>query len=140
MVAKHGWVRITEAVIAVLIVIGFLIFLYINNSDRIGKSRQIYNIERSILDEIEGNSSMRDAVLNFDINSNEISKVENFIGSRLSGYPSLDFEIVICSPEEACGLSLWPEGKEEVYAEEILITSNLENYKPKKLKLFVWEK
>ena len=30
--------------------------------------------------------------------------------------------------------------EKEVYADEILISSNLSDFKPKKLKLFVWEK
>lgn len=131
---KRGWIRIVEVVIAILLIIGFLIFIYIGMGGRVSKQDYIYNLERTILEELSRDNSMREKVLAGDETDAELLK---FIEDRLVRY-NLNFNIRICPPEEACGLDSWPDSQ-EVYAEEILITSTLESYNPKKLKLFVWE-
>ena len=131
---KKGWVRIVEAVIAILLIIGGFMFFYIDTLKGVSKSEQIYNIERGILEEAERNNQVREWVL-IDTNLDEI---RNFIGLRLEAYSELEFEFNICNVDDACPLIPWPD-TEEVYADEILISSTLDNYGPKKLKLFVWE-
>lgn len=132
---KNGWVRIVEAVIAILIVAGFVIFIYISRGGSVGKAEQIYNIERGVLEEISGNSVAREKILEEPPDKVFIA---NFISTRLNKY-QLDFNISICAPDSACGLEVWPDTN-EVYVEEALISSTLSEYNPKKLKLFVWEK
>ncbi len=48
------------------------------------------------------------------------------------------FTIKICEVSEFCGMPFSVD--KDVYADEILITSNLTYYNPRKLKFFIWEK
>ena len=52
---------------------------------------------------------------------------------------NLNFATNICGVNDACGSNEVPYDK-NVYTKEILISSTLEKYEPKKLRFFVWEK
>ena len=62
---KHGWIRIVEASVAILIIIGVVLVIldkgYIQRDDA---SEQIYETENLILRDIQNNNTLRDAVLN----------------------------------------------------------------------------
>lgn len=142
---KQGWVRIVEAVIAILIVAGGLVFFYVQSSDRVSKAEQIYNIERAILEEISRNSEMRNKIVDYDLNNPNseensviIEDIRSFIEARLNAYPNFDFNFKICSANSVCPLEPWPQEVDEIYAEDTLITSTLSSYSPRKLKIFVW--
>jgi len=128
---KRGWLRIVEASIAVVLVAGFLLF--IANKEKTGdNSEEIYKIQRAILETIEKNDSLREDI----IVKNSLTNVNRFIRENLQA--SLEFEAVICDIGENCGMSGYVE--ESVYVDEIILSTTLENYNPKKLILFVWEK
>ncbi|GAJ11607.1 unnamed protein product, partial [marine sediment metagenome] len=61
---KRGWIRIVEAFVAILLVTGVL--LVIINKQYIGKddiSAKVYDVELSILREIQSDTALRDSIL-----------------------------------------------------------------------------
>jgi len=129
---KRGWLRIVEAFIAVLLLAGFLLFLYVK-SDSGSSSEEIYKIEREILEAIERNDNLRSEVL-----SGRLIETNSFVRENLP--LSLDFELIICEIDENCGLTNPQVLEGKIYVDEILISSKLTVYNPKKLRFFVWEK
>ena len=63
---KKGWLRIIEAFIAILLILGVFVVIYSKVIDRPQKSDYIYNLEKGILDEISFNPDLRAAVLNMN--------------------------------------------------------------------------
>jgi len=127
---KKGWLRIIEAFIAILLILGVFVVIYSKVIDRPQKSDYIYNLEKGILDEISFNPDLRAAVLNMNV-INE-AKLKTFIIARTAGF---NFTIKICEPEDICSMETY---KKEVYSSERVISSTLEEYRPKKLKIFMW--
>lgn len=124
---KKAWLRIAEAFIAILLIAGVLIYLY-SNASKSSKSEQIYSIEKTILNDIASDDALRSDILN-----NNIDNARNFAFKRIpSGY---SFELKICEVNDICNLNTY---KEEVYSSEKVISSTLQKYNPKKLKIFMW--
>ena len=136
---RRGWIRIVEAFVAVLLITGVL--LVIINEGYIGKkdiSSKVYEIESSILREIQLNSSLRDEILeasglpvNWD-DSDFPEGVKDKINERTPEY--LSCQAKICELESTCILD--GNYEEDIYAESALITANLETFSPRQLKLF----
>ena len=124
---KKAWIRIVEAFIAIMIVASVLIIMItrVPREDKV----DVHEIQRFVLEQIAVNDTLRGEIL-----ENEKTNTEAFINENIPIY--WNFTIEICEVEEICGMPFYIE--EEVYADEILITSNLTYYGPKKLKLFVW--
>ena len=136
---KKAWLRIAEAFIAILIVASVLIAIVLK-VPRESKTENIHEIQRHILTQISLNETLRgEILLDSDTTNNAENKLNESINSIKPVY--LDFEIRICGVDEVCGILNYA-GKEnkEIYADEILISANLNNFAPKKLKFFVWRK
>jgi hypothetical protein len=130
MVNKKGIVRIIEAAIASFILIGFVALVLANQVQKPDLSDNIYRIEHQILREIADNYTLRDNVL-----QNKDAEVKSFVKSRLAPFP-LNFSVSINSPERSSPCNC-PSDK-DIYADEIIVSTNLSNYGPKKVSLFVW--
>jgi len=136
---KKGWIRIAEAFIAVLLVIGAAIIVVGGGIQREDISEEVYDIEIAILREIQLNNTLRSEILG---TSGTIewdgfpSGTKNKIIAKTPGW--LECEGKICPPESTCLLG--EESEKNVYAQSVLITSTLYNFNPKQLKLFCWEK
>jgi len=126
---KRGWIRIFEAVIAILLLLGFAAFLIIDRVEKPDFSGSVHTLLSTVLEEASGNFAIRQAV--FDKNETIIS---NFISSRLPA--GLNFTISICNSTGPCPTEV-KQGV-EVYADDILISTNLTTYAPAKLALFAW--
>ena len=126
---EKGWIRILEAFIAVALIAGVLIFVMSRNIQS-NKDDEIYRLQRIILEEAANDIEIRDAVLN-----NREEEVNASIGEKVP--EEFEFYVRICEVEDVCGLPFY---KEEKYADEIIITSTLEQYSPKKLRLFLWQR
>jgi len=132
-----GWIRILEAFLAIMIIMGSLLIIISRQPKNIGVSDDIYEKQRQILEIISKNETLRTEVLFGDSNS----LVLNDVVKKLSPV-SWNYSLNICALNEICP-NLANNGNyisTDVYATEILITSNLTEYAPKKLKLFVWRK
>jgi len=152
---KGGWLKIVEAFFAILIIVGVVLFLigqgYIGGGG--GTSEKVYQVENSILREIQLNDGFRNQILKADeiyqkscddVTSPDCkwvtpSEVAEHIENRLPSF--LECNSLICGPDRACGVEVSDAGNEEVYAQSVLITATLdEGFKPRKLKLACWEK
>jgi len=135
---KRGWIRIVEAVIAVLLIAGVLIFViskgYIGGQDF---ASDVYDFQISVLREIELNSDLRGDILGVDIEEGGAyvfpPRVTDLINSRTPSY--LSCQAKICNMTDVCFLDSF-SGEEEVYAESVGITAEGNEFKPRQLKLF----
>ena len=136
---KRGWIRIVEAFVAVLLIAGTL--LIVINQGYIGKkdiSKEVYEIETSILREIELNDNLRTEILNAAVPTENIpTEVNNKIQSRAPEH--LGCQSKICKMNEICVLDNLDIEK-EIYAQSVVISANLEVYNPRQLRLFCWER
>ena len=133
---KKGWIRIIEAMVAILFITGVLLIIVSNNneSQENAFSDEIRELELSILREIQLNSSLRQDILS---QSSVPESVISKINSRTPAY--LECEAVVCLPEESCDLVLANDNRnKDIYAESVIISSTLETFNPKQLKLFCW--
>lgn len=154
---KKGWLRIAEAFLAILIIAGVIVVILTgkagNNSS---KEDAIYNLQKTILNELSNNQELREVVLNaedlggssgvgvkdgrinrvYEENEPNYLAIREFVSARIQAI--FDFEVQICIDiNDVCGPE---EYKEEMYSNEIVVSSTLETYAPRKLKLFIWEK
>ena len=135
MRGRRGWIRIMEAVTAILIMASVLIVLYTNNAPEVDYSAYVYNLQIGILLDIADNALLR----NDTLNANETS-LSNFVNESLP--QNFNFSVRICDISSTnCLLdSSVNTGAAEVYVEDRIISSNLVKYDPKIVRLFVWEK
>jgi len=138
---KHGWVRIVEAFVAVLLVLGIVLYIldegYVKKDDA---SEKIYETENSILSEIQNNAPLRQDIL--DANPLPINwallpaSIRNKIENSRPSY--LDCEAYLCEIRSDCLFQ--GSLQEDLYVRSVVITSTLISYSPRELKLFCWIK
>jgi len=130
---KRGWLRILEAFIAIILIMGVLIIIYSRTVERPKKAEEIYKLEGTILDEVANSPQLRKAVLN-----NNTNEIISFVSDRVP--PGFNFTIKICELNDICNLQYYigEEGR-DVYTTERTVSSILEKYGPKKVKIFMWE-
>lgn len=140
---KRGWIKIIEAFVAILLIAGVL--LLIINKEPISNtniSSNIYELEVSILQEIQMNNTLRNEILGVDLlpvewedfESENLANVKNVIISKSMNY--LNCEAKLCAINDSC---LWnKEPGTNVYVKSGMIGANLEEYGPRQLKLFCW--
>jgi hypothetical protein len=140
---KRGWIKIVEAVTAVLLVTGALLILI--NQGYFGKSdisSEIYDTQLSILREIQLNDAIRNDILNSSplpvnwTDSNFPESVKDKIGERTPNY--LECNARLCAIGDTCDF-VGGDSK-DIYAQSVVVSSALEIYDPRQLKLFCWTK
>jgi len=133
---KKGFLRIIEAVLAIMIILGVLIIVAGRN-----QIRTEVDLSESIspyLDEIAKDATLRDQIIRGDVNAR--NNVFNFLDLRITN-PSLGFDVVICEPADPCSLDAYPgDASQGLFAGERVISSTLPTYDPKKVKVFLWIK
>jgi hypothetical protein len=133
---KKAWLRIVEATIGVLLLASVL-FIMVVRIPRGDSGDNIYDVQRFALEQVSKNDTLREEILDSTILDKV--KTNRTIGNIISHqWAYLDYNFRVCGVEEVCGMVDYPD--KEVYADEILISSNLTKYSPKKLRLFVWRK
>ncbi|MBU4070094.1 MAG: hypothetical protein KJ646_03880 [Nanoarchaeota archaeon] len=140
---KRAWVKIVEAFVAIMF-IAMILLVLVNKGGfkRNDNAERIYEIELSILREIQTNTELRADVL--AVESTPVMwddpdfplSIKNKILSRLPNY--LDCEAKICALNETC--SLEKAIKQDIYAQAIAITVNVgtDPFNPRQLRLFCW--
>lgn len=142
---RKAWIRIFEAVIAVLLITSVLLIVIgqgMVKEDR--ESLKIYEKEISILREIQLNDTFRKEILDLeelpvlwnDFESKGLGEIKNKIILRTPDY--LNCKSSICEMLEECILG--EDLKEEVYVQSVAVTASLEKYSPRQIKLFCWKK
>lgn len=130
MRGKRGWIRIVEAFIAILMISGVLVFI-MSETTKTTSNEKIDIIVKVILREITDSEDLRGAVIN-----NDTGKLSEFVTSKLPS--TLSYEVKICDINDICSMQSYIQ--ENVYAQEAVVSSSLEEYDVKKVKLFVWAK
>lgn len=137
VVGKKGWIRILEALIAILLIIGFLVITIDKGDEKEELSSRIYSVEKAMLKEIQINETFREYILgttgtiefeNFE------QGLKNHITKRTPEY--LNCTSKICAFDNVCGYE--DDSGKSIYARSVIITANLEVYSPKQIKLFCW--
>lgn len=136
-----------EVFIAILLITGSLVLLTKTKEVDIEEIElQMHDKMIPILREIQTNNTMRDSVLNTDISSNPI-EWDNFETSGLilvknkiinmtpSGF---NCQGKLCNLNESCSLIITE--KNDVFAETAFISADLDDYAPRQLKIFCWQK
>ena len=129
---KKGFLRIVEAFIAILLIIGALLIVYTRVLPGPQIPSQVYNFQKTLLDEIAANETMRNYIL-----QNNPGPAQDFVGARVpAGFES---EVKICEPGDICPST---EYHEEIFSTERIISVTLEQeeLEPKKIKVFMWRK
>ena len=128
---RKGWLRIIEAFLAIIIVLSAIVFIMAKSTPRTDISESVYEKQRQILEIISKNNDLRNDVL-----IEEKTNINNLIKSMVPG--EWGYSTNICNINLICPnpTSVY---ETEVYSTEIIITSNLTNYSPKKLRFFVWQ-
>jgi hypothetical protein len=137
---KKAWIRIVEAVIAIMILSGVLLTLYVKNSTSRDLSFYVYNIQKTVLDKIGSEPLLRTAVLNN--NADTMRTINDSIKGDIP--PNLDFYIKICDlgKEEDCSFDkgeVLEQGK-EIYTSDRRIIAEGNLFNPKNVRLFLWQK
>lgn len=129
MKGKKGWLRIAEAFIAIALIASVLAVLYTRTIENPKQREEIYKLHGAILDEISLDQRLRQDVLD---SKNE--SIENFVSTRTPA--GFNFTVRICDIDDICGLQFY---REEIFSSERIISSTLQDYHPKKVKIFMWQ-
>lgn len=131
---NKGWIRIVEAVIAILMILGFVLVAMSKDFEKTDISEAVYEKQRFILEVIANNESLREDI----IGSGNFANTNNYISKNIPS--TWDFVINICGVNMVCNGGT-PQDK-EVYASETIISSTLGSFpgKSQKLMFFIWKK
>lgn len=133
---KSGWIRITEAVVAILIMASVLIVLYTNEAPQVSYTDYVYDLQTRLLMDVADSPVLRNATLYSNETHNETALVTYFDNSIPVNF---NYKIIVCNlSATSCNADINVE--QEVYVEDRIISSNLEVYSPKLLRLYIWEK
>jgi len=137
---KRGWIKIIEAFIAILLVSGVL--LIVINKGYVGRadiSEQVYQVQLSILREIELDCDLREDVLEAETELDggwEVPEsVKIRINNRLPDY--LTCTSKICKLDVICEAKDVPLEK-DIYTQPVAIATEGDNPEFRQLKLFCW--
>ena len=136
---KKGWIRIVEALVAILLIAGFLILL-IDNQENGGKdiSSKVYMTENAILREVQSNNTFRSYILTitesveFEYFNDDL---KNHITSRVPTYLNCTSKICDFATDNVCDIDSL---KKDIYVSSVMIAADLDTYEPKLLKIFCW--
>ena len=153
MVNHRGVMRIVEASIAILIIIGVLLAVGL---DRGGEEvDDPAEMIAGILDEIAKDSGLRERILDYDAGANTVDEsgivfsaanqaildeVKDFVDVRSK--PGLEVSVNVCDAGVHCPLpdENYPDA-EEIYVDERIISTSVGSgsaFEPKKVKVFLW--
>jgi hypothetical protein len=148
---KRGWIRIVEAFVAIMLIMGVALVVisqgYFSSGDT---SEKIYDAQKAVLRQIELDDSLRESILTAtpDTGSGKPgyyivpTGVNATINNYLQDYAYLECVTLICDLDIVCSLDPFPEkakGK-DVYAQPVAITSTLNTFELRQIKLFCWVK
>ena len=131
---RKAWIRILEVFLAILLMLGAILIIMNRRPVESDISDEVYEKQRQILEIISKNDSLRGKII-----IGENTEVNDAISQMLP--QSWNFSTNICEINNVCNN---PQGSEvfekDVYSTEVLVTSTLTDYSPKKLRFFVWVK
>ena len=145
MKEKRGWIRIVEAVAAILIIVSAVIVFVSNVSDKPDVSETIANLEKAILTDISMNKEMRTLIIQYDTSSSlDLSKsgrvylepLLNFIKVRMPAGLRYQNNVCVAESTETCR----PNDYFQIVDKQLFVDDRLifENGQTKKVVLYIW--
>ncbi len=138
---KKGVWRIIEAVIAVLILAGAMLLIAEKQIENTTTS--VHNKLRPFLDEVAKNPQLRERILEDDQSQNQIEiDLTSLLEQKI---PNIEFfyNVSICDiNDQICKNKFsYPDNKDlhEIYSETRLITANIEFFRPKVVRAYIWK-
>lgn len=132
MVNKRGMLRVVEAIIAIMIVFGAVLTVATTNKGT--SSSDFCDALPSLMAEIAENNDLRAEIVQGQTNG-----VEVFLDKRVRN-PAIDYRVAICEPSD---ISCFHQGagidKVDVCAHERIVSGTLNQFAPKKLKVFLFK-
>lgn len=142
MANKRGWIKIIEAFVSVMLILGVALVVIAQNSNfQDDISEEVYDAEVGILRGVQINSSLRSQVLEVETLPVELggagfpSGVKSKIEELIPVY--LNCTAKICELDDTCVPEV--EASNDIYAQSVMISSDLEIFAPRQLKLFCWD-
>lgn len=130
---RRGWIRIVEAVVAIIIV--FASVLIVMSKNKVEVKNESCDSAGQYLDEIARVEKLRYAVL-----TGNNASIAGFLAGRIDN-PAMKAEFSICNPEQSCPLPSSVSERVEVCADERIISSARGTDAPaKKIKIFLYKK
>jgi hypothetical protein len=129
---RKAWIRIVEAFIAIVIILGAIIIIMSRQPADTDISESVYEKQKQILKIITENEALRNEVL-----QGENALVNQTIKKMIP--TSWDFATSVCPIESVCPNPTAVFDR-EVYTTEALVMSNLTEHNPRKIRFFVWVK
>jgi len=131
---NRGFMRVVEATIAIILVLGSLIILA--SRQDFEERKDLSEILPQILNEIAHDEGFRRKIVGGE---NVLGELESFVDDRIEN-PSLKFEIKICELDDLCSLTEAPENSKDIYVAERVISTSIEEprFDPKKVRIFLW--
>lgn len=128
---KKAFIRIIEAVFAILIIVGAVLILISNNIKNSDISEEVYEKQKYILEILLNNDTIREEII-----SGKTDLVNSFIESSIP--KNWQFSTCIAEIDSVCNNS--PVENKDIYASETVISSSLTTYNTsKKLRFFIWK-
>lgn len=129
---KRGWLRIVEALVAILIVFGAV--LTVSTTKQTTTANDPCVALAPLLDEIAATPALRNEIL-----SGKTAETERFLKNNIRN-PKLDVVVKVCAHDAV----LCPHGRDgsdkaDICAQERLIAGSAESTALKKLKVFVFQ-
>lgn len=143
---RSGWIEVVEAVFSILLIAGVVLIIINKNSfESSDVSDKIYNIEVSILREVQTNDTIRGDIANAQVTESAPlswndegfpQSIKDKVSSRIPNY--LNCTAKICLIDSPCNL----EGSMEtnIYSQSVPITVTLNQEVYRQLNLFCWQK
>ena len=158
MVGKKGFLRVVEAMMAVLLIFGAL--LIISPGKENVKREDLTDILRSLLDEIAKNQELRLRITNYNLskceppnnqnrcrgespNKEALENISLFLEKNIKN-SLFNYSVSICRIDNSpCVLANYPSFDTDIYSAERLITTTPtqdESPNIKKIKVFLWRR
>lgn len=133
MVNDRGWIRIVEASIAIMIILGVLIS--VRSVTNQNSSEDLSEKITPLLEEIASNHTLREIVVREGTDAE--GEIISFLNTKVTN-PSINYTVRVCPIEDAiCPLERYPS--QEVFVQERVISSVLGDVSPKRVKIFMWK-
>lgn len=147
---KKGVMRVVEATVAGLVVLGALLLIAgTQRSPTLPPENTIEQWMPTVLEEIALNESLRARIVkdyNTSLspvnnpNKQIIEEIDSIAATRINN-AAYNHTIMVCALENLCALPVYPsDAAGDVYATERIVGAAIDypEYAPKKLKLFIW--
>lgn len=138
MVNKRGWLRIIEAGIGVLIIIGVL--LIINHSKASSSGFDLSKELSKALEEISQDKALRVKIVSGNMNAE--ADIENFANTKI-GRANIAYKAKVCDVGAECALESSIAKDKDIWSAERIISINVDNTAqysaPKRVRIFAWK-